>query len=213
MHDDSIDRTTTGSGNVSTLTYDEINQYYLLSQNGGGNAQITQNKVPTLEEVIKLCNGKILLNLDKLNFSQFEEIYEIFEKNGAASIAMFKSSSYTPSQLTKWFCKLIEDGKELPLFSPMIYSANYAGEPAKTVISQFKGLVSMMECDRESDTKVAEGTIAHISSCGIRAMCLTALTNNPPLDNPTYWADYKNKGFAAIMTDNPVELEKFINNN
>ena len=184
-----------------------------MSANGGDDAAQTTQKIPTLEEVIALCNGKILLNLDKLKDTEFEEVYEIFERNGAADIAMFKSSNQGALTVAKWFCELIREGRALPYFSPMVYSTSYVSKDAINRITQFTGIACMMECDRETDSKIADGAIAHMSACGIRPMCLTANTNNPPIDIPTYWEFFSGKGFNSIMTDDPKGLEDFIMNN
>lgn len=61
MHDETINRTTTGSGKVADMTYAELQQYYLKDYNTGA---ATSHKVPTLEEAFKHGRGKIYFNLD-----------------------------------------------------------------------------------------------------------------------------------------------------
>lgn len=61
MHDETIDRTTTGAGNVADLTLDELRQFNLRNPIGAR----TRQKVPTFEEVLLLCKGKILIQVDK----------------------------------------------------------------------------------------------------------------------------------------------------
>lgn len=60
MHDETIDRTTTGKGKVKELTYAEINKYYLKDRWGNP----TEYKVPLLEDVIKWSKDKVILNFD-----------------------------------------------------------------------------------------------------------------------------------------------------
>jgi glycerophosphoryl diester phosphodiesterase len=60
MHDETIDRTTTGSGKVSDYTYEELKQFNLIDRDGN----ITPYKIPTLEECIRWSRGKTILNLD-----------------------------------------------------------------------------------------------------------------------------------------------------
>lgn len=62
MHDESIDRTTDGSGNVSTMTYEALKCYHLKSGNVSSN-----ETVPTLEEALAEAKGNIFLNLDIAN--------------------------------------------------------------------------------------------------------------------------------------------------
>jgi glycerophosphoryl diester phosphodiesterase len=58
MHDDTVDRTTTGTGRVSELSYRQLRQFYL--QDGAGN--MVEERIPTLEEALVWAkrNGAIL---------------------------------------------------------------------------------------------------------------------------------------------------------
>lgn len=49
MHDDTVDRTTTGSGRVVDLTWEEIQELSILDKDGN----VTEYKVPTLEEALE----------------------------------------------------------------------------------------------------------------------------------------------------------------
>ena len=199
LHDSTLDRTTTGHGDLSNYTYEEISQLFLKAQNGG-NTAVTEYKIPRLEEVIELCRGKVMLNLDKLDRSTFDEVYAIFESMDAVDSAMFKAG-ISAGEIGLWFCALVERGQKLPLFSPMIYGeAQLAHDGAPT----FMGLTAMVETGNGHTPE----TLAHILSYGIRTMCLTALT--PHLENVTTWSMLADKGYGAIMTDAPIDLENFI---
>ena len=64
MHDKTIDRTTTGKGKPEDYT---------------------------LEEVMQLCKGKIMVNVDK-GYDYFNEAYAILEKNGTTRQCIMKAS-------------------------------------------------------------------------------------------------------------------------
>lgn len=58
-HDLSINRTTNGTGDIPSLTLAEIKSHKLLDRNGN----VTNETMPTLEEFLKACRGKIYMNL------------------------------------------------------------------------------------------------------------------------------------------------------
>ena len=59
MHDATIDRTTTGKGNVSKYTYQELLQFDMKRDKVAVGV-----KIPTLKQVFELCKGKMFINLD-----------------------------------------------------------------------------------------------------------------------------------------------------
>lgn len=61
MHDETLDRTTTGSGKVSDYSLTDLQLLRLRSPIG----VVTREKIPTLEEVLKLAKDKILIQVDK----------------------------------------------------------------------------------------------------------------------------------------------------
>lgn len=88
MHDDKVDRTTTGKGYVKDLTLAEIKRLQLRN---GCNIK-TIYKVPTLEEVLLEAKGKVMLNLDKA-FDYFHQVYELLEKTGTTNLVIMKSDA------------------------------------------------------------------------------------------------------------------------
>jgi glycerophosphoryl diester phosphodiesterase len=61
LHDSSIDRTSTGSGNIWDVTYDEIKD---LDNGSFFSPEFADTRIPTLDQVIKLCKGKLYLNIE-----------------------------------------------------------------------------------------------------------------------------------------------------
>lgn len=87
MHDITLDRTSTGKGKIENFTLEELQKLYL--RNGAGIA--TSHKIPTLEEALIICKGKILVNLDK-GYNYFEDAYKIAKKTGTTSQIIIKGS-------------------------------------------------------------------------------------------------------------------------
>lgn len=65
MHDDSVDRTTDGSGTVSDLTYAQIQDLRLREGLGGEQAGVTDQQVPTLRQALEAVENKAMINIDK----------------------------------------------------------------------------------------------------------------------------------------------------
>ena len=91
MHDQTIDRTTNGKGKPSDYTYAELKQFHL--KNGLG--RLTRNTIPTLEEVMLLAKGKVLVNLDK-SYKYYNEAFAVLKKTGTLDQALFKTEVTYP---------------------------------------------------------------------------------------------------------------------
>ena len=85
MHDHNLDRMTTGSGNIEETTWEEISKLYLKDHQGN----VTTCKVPTLEDVLLACKGKIMINLDKAD-RYFDEVFALLEKTGTTNLIVMK---------------------------------------------------------------------------------------------------------------------------
>ena len=98
MHDATITRTTTGSGNVSSYTLQEIKQFSLKKADGS----LTNEKIPTLKEVFDLARGKIYINLDLDDKAPFSKVYPLAKQYGMLKQVMFytKNNATIRSMLT-----------------------------------------------------------------------------------------------------------------
>jgi len=90
MHDATVDRTTNGTGEIDQLTLKEIKKLSLKELNGGPNAKISTEKVPTLLEVLPVIKGKAMINADKA-WDLRHELYELVEKHDLLDHFMLKS--------------------------------------------------------------------------------------------------------------------------
>lgn len=86
MHDPTVNRTTDGTGRVHDLTLSEIRE---LRING-------TEQVPTLQEVIDLCRGKIRINVEIKEEADAEAALEVIKKNDAYGWTMISSNYVSP---------------------------------------------------------------------------------------------------------------------
>ncbi|MFC3881989.1 glycerophosphodiester phosphodiesterase family protein [Algoriphagus namhaensis] len=89
MHDDELDRTTNGTGKVNEVTYEYIQGLRLEDENG----DLTEYKVPTLEQALNWAKGKALLTVDIKRSVPFEKVVE--EVRATESEAYAALISYT----------------------------------------------------------------------------------------------------------------------
>lgn len=88
MHDETIDRTTDGSGNVSNYTLQDIQKFKLYNSSG----VLTNETVPSLKEVLVITRGKIYIDLDISKKVSFEAVYPIVKQFGMLKQVLFYSS-------------------------------------------------------------------------------------------------------------------------
>jgi len=85
MHDQSINRTTNGKGNVKDWTLEQLKTLNLVDNFGS----VTEHKIPTLEEALLLSKDKILINLDK-SYNYIDKCYEVMKKTGTLKQVVIK---------------------------------------------------------------------------------------------------------------------------
>lgn len=94
MHDDKLDRTTTGRGLVSNATYADIQTLFLKDEDGN----ITDFKVPTLEEALIWSKGKALLTVDIKQSVPYEKIVEVVRSTGSEAHAALITYSFASAK-------------------------------------------------------------------------------------------------------------------
>lgn len=86
MHDQTVDRTTNGKGKVSDYTLTEIKKLRLKDKDGN----LTSECIPTFEEVMNLCRGKVMVNIDQ-SYYYWDKVMEILKKTNTTAQGMMKS--------------------------------------------------------------------------------------------------------------------------
>ncbi len=89
MHDGTINRTTNGTGKVSDYTFDELQKFRLKSWLG----ILTNEKIPTLEEVLSIAKGKILIDID-LKTDNIEPIVAVVKKTKTQNQVFYFENEY-----------------------------------------------------------------------------------------------------------------------
>lgn len=89
MHDETVDRTTTGKGRVENLTLAQIRGFKLRAGAGGPGALQTGEGVPTFEEAMLAVKGRALVNLDAKAYV-YDDAFAILERTATTDHIIMK---------------------------------------------------------------------------------------------------------------------------
>ncbi|KAA5466763.1 glycerophosphodiester phosphodiesterase family protein [Bacteroides cellulosilyticus] len=209
LHDKTIDRTTTGKGNPEDYTLAELRQFRL--RNGAGHK--TDHVIPTFEEVMTLCKGKILVNVDK-GYDYFKDAYAILEKTGTVQQCIMKAG-LPYEQVRK------ENGEVLEkmIFMPVI---NLHKDGAETIIDGYmKNLKPVAyELVFDNDGEEVQRLIKKVRDSGAKIFINSlwaelcgghyddrAVEQNEPDES---WGWIIGQGGKLIQTDRPQQLLKYL---
>ncbi|MFS4428332.1 glycerophosphodiester phosphodiesterase family protein [Chryseobacterium sp. S90] len=205
MHDNTIDRTTTGKGKPSDFTLEEIKKLHLRD----GLGVETQMRVPTLQEILEISDGKILLNLDK-GFDYIKQVYPLVKKRNMLDQILFKghesyiefNQKYGDIKNDIHYMPIIQLGKSEDLKKISDYIKNYKIYGFEfTVGTTEKNLIDFKPL-REKKIKVWVNSLWPHHNAGNN--------DDQVLDNPDVYDWYINKGVNIIQTDRPKELINYL---
>ena len=89
-HDKTIDRTTSGKGRVSDITYDSIQRCVLKA----GHGVKTGHKMPTLREALAVCKDRIVVNVDQ-GYEYYDLVLAVTEELGVTDQILIKGKRAT----------------------------------------------------------------------------------------------------------------------
>jgi len=110
MHDESVNRTTMGRGIIADMTYSELHDLRLKDSNG----KPTDYRIPTLEEALNICKGKIIVNLDK-GERFFDEVMAIVARCGMTDHVLMKGD-FSLQELTTKYGRYLDRLMYMPKF-------------------------------------------------------------------------------------------------
>ena len=209
LHDKTIDRTTTGKGNPEDYTLAELRQFRL--RNGAGHK--TDHVIPTFEEVMTLCKGKILVNVDK-GYDYFKDAYAILEKTGTVQQCIMKAG-LPYEQVRKENCEVLEK----MIFMPVI---NLHKDGAETIIDGYmKNLKPVAyELVFDNDGEEVQRLIKKVRDSGAKIFINSlwaelcgghyddrAVEQNEPDES---WGWIIGQGAKLIQTDRPALLLEYL---
>ncbi len=207
MHDETVDRTTNGSGKVEDYTLDSLKQLYLKDVTGA----LTQQKIPTLKEVMLLAKGRILVNLDKSE-NYISEVYELLRETGTVQQAIFKGSK--PISIVRQKYGSVLDSI---VYMPIV---NRETSPTADYINEFEKGINPMAYEviyETEDSPIIEyiETIKenkdHVWVNTLWASLCAGRDDDKAVDNPDEaWGWVIQNGATILQTDRPKLMLSYL---
>ena len=114
MHDGTIERTTNGKGKIEDYTLSELKQFRLKNWLG----IITDETIPTFEEVLKITKGNIMIDID-LKTGNLKPIVEVVKRIDVADQVFYFDNDYDA-------LRSIKEMDDNSIFMPRAYSYEMA---------------------------------------------------------------------------------------
>jgi glycerophosphoryl diester phosphodiesterase len=191
MHDDTVDRTTNGTGRVKSLTLPELKK---LDAGLKFSPLFKSEKIPTLAEVFDTIGRKIFINVELTNYSSPiddlpDKVISLVKKYGLETTVMLSSFN---------MIGLIRARNLLPKI-PMglLTFPGYADMTILSKLVRFGPLLALHPA--QSDVSLNLIQTAHKAKCRIH----TYIVNQPDLMQRLFSA-----GVDGIFTDDPVLAQK-----
>lgn len=184
MHDQTVNRTTTGSGDIETLDYSYLQTLNLLHK-----GEATKEKIPTLEEALKVTKGRIMVDMD-MKTDKVEEVLEVVKAMDVVDELLFFDSDW--DVLAAFQTKLPD---------AFIMPRTYKTKEIKKAVKKFNPRAVHID-----PSFYTPKTVAKAKKYGVR-LWINALgdVDREMLANPDQeWArEWLNKGATMVQTDVP----------
>lgn len=205
MHDITVNRMTDGKGRISELTLEQLQTFSLKEKSGGIDAKLTDEKIPTLKEVLALAKGRAMFNLDKA-WEYREELYDLVEQADAFDHVLLKSGE--PIEQVIEFLK----SKEKPLHYMHKIQDSTLHE-LDALLNRVSPLAIEILFANETDEVISKPILSKMRSCS--NVWGNALDNGGNahhtdslslLEPDKGWGWLLDRGINIIQTDYAVEL-------
>lgn len=212
LHDDTLERMAGLNRAPEEMTLAELGAVRLRNRDGGPANRMTEERLPTLEEVFELTRGRIYIHLDVKRREVIPEVLARCRSMGIVEQVDFWADLRTPDDLA-WARREIV----LPevLFMPKIrLNAGNADEQLRMAFDLKPAVCELVYGALDEIRAVQD----RFDDAGIALWCNTlddvacaGFTDTAALDRPgAIWGRLIDAGVSVIQTDNAGELEVFL---
>lgn len=214
MHDETLNRTSSGKGKLKDWTWDSLQNLTLKQGHGGP----TQERIPLFEAYMKEVKGKpVLVNLDKC-WDIIPDVYAVLKSTGTIEQTVIKGTR-SLGEMREMFGALLDSIH----YTPMLSAAKYADRAA----AQSSYLDSFLHHYNTAGIEVAFTTeddpvltqaIPRIRKKGLPVFACSLWPSmnaghddEKAMENPdANWGWLVRHGATTIQTDRPAELLAYL---
>lgn len=197
MHDNSIDRTTTGSGLVKNKNFNQLQKFYLIDDFGNQ----TKYKIPNFYKVLNWAkDNNVVLTIDIKRSVDVKDVIDVVRKTKSEDIAII-------------ICYDLEQSLKVYDLAPELMQSVSARNQ-----KEFDGLLDSGIPSKNmlafTGTRLSSDTLyKNIHAKGIRTILGTLgnLDNQAAARGDHLYITWKEKGIDIFATDRPFEVAKTIN--
>ena len=208
MHDETLDRTTTGSGKVSDYTIDELRKLRLLNPIGVK----TRQTIPTFEQVLLLAKDKILIQVDKWK-AYGQQVADLAKKYNCERQIILRTTDNSKATKQK-YGNLLDNLIVMPVL--VCKGGNVDEENLQDFIKNYSSPVMSFSFIREDYPILSK--IKNLQEMGYRIWFNSLWdTFNAGHDDELAVTDPDNSygwlinhGANIIFSDNPILLKKYL---
>lgn len=207
LHDETLDRTTTGRGAIKDWTLDSLRTLYL--RNGIGTA--TRHRIPTLREALELAKGQILLYLDK-SINKIPELMALLKEMDLVDHAVFMLPFTYEQARTAFgldlevinFIPRIELDVSDPKAFTHAYFQHFTPPAFQLRLPEEKGpMTEMIQSLRDRGVHVCVSTLWGFNSAGH--------DDDLAVHEPdVHWGWHVRKGVSIFNTDRPATMLAYL---
>jgi glycerophosphoryl diester phosphodiesterase len=195
MHDNTLDRTTTGSGLVAEQTWADLKALSLKDNDGTP----TNFKIPTLDEVLEWGKGKALFTLDVKRGVPFEMVVAAVEKHQMEHYAAIISYNANDA------LKIYQLNDQLMISVSMGDSVSYAAHKAMGIPDD--NMIAFVGV-REPEKSLYE--MLHAKGISTILGVLGNLDRKALAEGDDLYRGFVERGADVLATDRPLEAWKVI---
>lgn len=213
IHDDTLDRTTDGTGPVAQMCFADIRRLRLRAGAGGPAAALTPMQMPTLTEALEAARGRILVNIDTKYMRDLERVAETVLALDMADEVVLKG----PVELDGDNRRFLDAPwyGAIPFMPLMPARPGRFAEDAARVIERFRPVMLEIDFSNLADVIAARSVL---DATGVRLWTNTLdivhsldYSDSRALSAPdAVWGTLIEAGITVLQTDRSAALARYL---